>query len=372
MTKDVHGRRFMEAIADCSADALNILIDLEKYLPIILNPHRCLDHDLVRILAFNGIDGSLNVLTPEKSRRLAILGPDLRAWRGAFRSHRTTAGALTGGAVVVRPYLVMRAAVDESSFDIVLLDDDDSDSTQIFVMGQGPQGQEYNESELSMRLDELAKPVLDELVVIPCYVLTAWRDGFAGWNQSGTPSLVITSIRGEYEAIDLGPAVDASPLQYTRAPTDRPETTASAETLWSTVWFKTGAAVTADTWQHLVYATEDGGSTGDGYGVKVGVGNDNVELFRREAGVDTSLGLELVDIPDGLDGPYHRLDLLVRKTATKTSVQAYVDMDPTAWYDDLVVAGRPDGTKVLTGLNTGDFTTGRLRLAAITASRVEG
>ena len=74
MLQDSHGRRLMEAWADCLADALNILIDAEQYLPIILNPSRCLDIDIERILALNGIDGSLWTISPDKARRARHLG----------------------------------------------------------------------------------------------------------------------------------------------------------------------------------------------------------------------------------------------------------------------------------------------------------
>lgn len=370
MRRSQAGRDLMDGLADGTADALNLLIEAEQYLPIIWDPSRNLDEDVFRVLELNGIEAISGTISIEKSRRLAVLGSDLRAFRGAFRSHRAVAGALTGGPVIIRPWLILRAIVDETDFDLIIvpLTDGFRDTTDIFVLGQGPSGTEFGEAELETRLGELARPILDISNLIACYALTAWRDGTAGWVFSGEPVLVTSPVRGEFEAVDLGPAVDPTAVQLLVSPTERPASGADPETLWSTVWFKTGGGLAADFWEHASYATDD---YDDGYAIRVGIGNDQVELFRKEGGVYTSLGTHPTNIPDDLDGAYHRIDLLVHKNATKTRVRAYVDMDPTPWFDDLTVAGRPAGTHIAVLLETADFTQGTLRLGATTAKRTE-
>lgn len=371
MVVDDSARALMECTADCIADVLNILIDAEQYLPIIYNPYRCRDEDVERILQMNGIDSSLHRISVEKARRLAVIAADMRAWRGAFRSHRSVAGALTGGPVIIIPYLLQRSVIDETSFDMIMLDEDDhSGISQVFVLGQGPHGSEYEGGELREQLKALAMPILDDVEITPCYALTAWRDGFAGWITDGSPELVASNVANEYEAVDLGPDVSSSSIQFIRSPTSRPETSVP-ETLHTTVWFKTGGATSGTFWELHAYADDSTPSSGSSYCARLDVGNGAIRLMRRNGAVYTELGSHRVNVPDGLSGGYHRLDLLVKKTSTNTKLRAYVDMDPTGWYTDPTVDGRPDGLRVSIGLRTSQFSTGRLRIGAITASRLE-
>ena len=278
-------------------------------------------------------------------------------------------GALTGGQTVIRSYLTQRAIVDETDFDLILLDEDDQDVTQIFVLGQGPDGQEYIEGETSTKLDELAKPVLDGIQLIPCYALTAWRDGLAGWAASSDPLLVTSQISGEYESIDMG--VDADPFigqQAIRAPTRRPDTVDPQETIWHTVWFKNTNTSITDYWELCVYS---GPSADACYAVRVYT--HQVEFVRYNGGTPTVFGTFSIPHVTGLDGDYQRLDFQVRKTAgSNTRARAYVNMDPTPWYAE-PAGTRPSGTRLLLRLDTSTtFTSGRLRVGPITASRTEG
>ena len=271
------------------------------------------------------------------------MGADLKAWRGAFRSHRAVAGALTGGPSVIRPYLLLRAILDETDFDLILLDDADKNITQFFVLGQGPDGTEYNEGELTQRLLELAVPVLDDFTLIPCYALTAWRDGFAGWNPTGRSGIGDVYCTGRVRSHRDGSC--AGPLER-RSIHHRADAATShvvGRTIWSTEWFL-HTPDPGEFHEIHVYATDDSESTGDAYVLQVFV--DGVRFVRRVGGVDTIIATDFtLPIPSDLDGAYHRVDFVVHKTAAKTRVRAYVDMDPTAWYDDLVVAGRPDGLR---------------------------
>ena len=361
----------LDALADALADSLNPLMDWVRYIPILLSPTLSRDEDIDRILALHGIDGSDPGLTNAQARRLAILGPTLKQWRGAFRAHRTVAGAITGGPVVVRSYLIQRYILGVSSFDEapLLTEEDDADTTQMFVLGQGPQAVDYDEGQTSGFLDSLAKPVLDEIELVDCYALTAWRDGLAGWIASGEPVLIPSEVRFEYEGVDIGPAVDSTVAQFLASPTTKPATVVP-ETNWSTVWFKTNAATESASafWEHHVYLDTSTFPTFDSYVVRVRTGNFGLTFHRVTASVyGPALGSHVVQISDGIDGSYHRLDLLVYKTSTNTRLRAYIDGDPTPWFDDTVVAGRPDGDRAVVSLRTSEFTAGRLRVAAITA-----
>lgn len=366
------GQRFMDTIADSAASALNIGIDAEKYLPIIYNASRCLDADLDRILQLNGIDVDPRAMDVDKRRRLAVLGPVLRAWRGAFRSHRAVAGAMTGGAVIIRTYIALRAIVDISTMDIVLLDASDQDTSQMFILGQGPSGTRYDEGELLAALDQLAKPVLDVISLVACYALTAWRDGLAGWTPSSIPVLVTTTVQGEFEAMDMG--VDVDPfvgVQSVYSPTERPATTAVNETLWSTVWFKSTNSDITEYWEHSVYSTFDGAER---YTVRVYP--HQVAFVKYNAGVPTLIATHPLVHVQNLTGDYQRLDLQVRKTSGgRTKMRAYMNMDPSFWYQEPAgpPSGRPAGTFTRINLDTATtFTAGRLRTGAITAVRTEG
>ena len=87
MRSDPLGAALLDVVNAATADALNPLIDLEKYAPIILNPTRCLENDVERILILNGIPRAKS-LSPDQARRLAVIAQALRSWRGAFRSLR--------------------------------------------------------------------------------------------------------------------------------------------------------------------------------------------------------------------------------------------------------------------------------------------
>jgi hypothetical protein len=381
MVREESGRRLMAAIAEQLGDLLNPLIDFERYAPILLNPHRCADDDIERILALQGIDARRGSLSYEKLRRLAILGADLRAWRGAFRSHRTVATALTSGPVIIRTWILQRAILDESSIDLVLLDDDDKDETQLFVIGQGEGADEYNESELSDRLDELAKPVLDTIDIIPCFAVTAWRNGINGWTYPSVASrlsLVQSAVEGEYAGLDIGPAITAPPTTpFVRSVWQMDAAAGEDHAVWATIWFQTDGATDDTFWEAWVF----GGTLGpygtavagcDGYVARVHVGNHEVELYRRTiAGVYTLFGTHPFNISDGLTGGSHRLDIVCRRTsAIAARMRVYVDHDPSPWFDDPdPVISRPDGRHVWAGCKTGDFTSGTLRIIAVTAQK---
>lgn len=375
MIRTVEGKRLMEGLADAMADSLNIVIDGEQYLPIIWNPSRCLDVDIDKVLQLNGIDVDPRLVTPDKQRRLAILGPELRSWRGAFRSHRAVSGALTGGPTVIRSWIIQRAIVDETDFDLILLDDDDRDTTQIFVLGQGPQGQEFIEGELSQFLDELAKPVLDDIDLVPCFALTAWRDGLAGWNALGDVELVTSSMVGEYESVDMGPDVDSvTAIHALRAPSLSPAFVSGGngdpyQTLWSTVWFKNTNTDVSGYWEHSMFAGES--VSDDRYTVRVYP--FKVEFVRYVGGTPTVFGTHPLTHVTGLEGDYQRLDYQVRKTVGGlTRSRAYVNMDPSPWFEE-PAGTKPSGQRLSISLDTSStYTEGRLKIGAITASQTEG
>lgn len=376
MRREPAGRRFMDAIAEQLADLFNPMLDFAEYAPILLNPHRCSDEELERILSLQGISARRGSLSFDKLRRLAILGADMRSWRGAFRSHRTVATAITGGPVILRSWIVQRAILDESTMDIVLLGDDDDDTTQLFVIGQGDGAVDYNEAELGSRLDELAKPVLDELDLIDCFAVTAWRNGINGWAPDPVASrleLVQSDVDGEYEGLDLGPDVNTvvGP-QFVRCPFAMTNPGVSADhTLWMTVWFHTSDAVDGEFWEAWAFGNTLGPYTGsgEGYVARVYIGNHKVEFYRVVGMVYTLFGTFPFSIPDGTDGDANRLDILCSRTSTSAArMRVYVNNDPSPWFDDPdPVVGRPDGDRVFAGLDTNDFTDGRLRIAAVTA-----
>lgn len=371
----------LEALAEQVAYALNPLMDVAVYLPIVYNPHRCADSDLARIMEMQGISSSYDGMTAEKRRRLAVIGADLRAWRGSFRAHRTVASALTGGPAVLRPWLVDRIVLDESTFNLVLLDEEDSAITVIFLIGQGSDAGDYIEAELVDRLDELAKPVLDELVLVSCYAVNGWRNGFNGWVPSvivNSFELIASTVPDEFEGIDLGPEVSAITRPFVRSPTTMADPTADIHSVLTTVYFKTAGATAADTWEIWAFGTTLGPylGVGDGYVVRLPVGNGfDLEFFRVVNGVYTSLGTFPVVLMDDplFTGDYHRIDFQVSRTPTLAArVRAFVDGDPTPWFDDTGLVGtRPDGRHVYAGCYLTDFTTGRLRLSTIVSKLQE-
>jgi hypothetical protein len=374
LRSDDEALRFMEAVWYAAADSLNVMLDLEGYVPIVFSPRRCLDDDLAKVLALNGVQARPGSLSFSMLRRLAMLSPDLRSWRGAFRSHRTVVSALTGGPVVIQTWILQRTVLDESSLDLILLDDDDVNTTLVYLLGQGPGASpEYSLDEVTERVDDMAKPVLDDVEFVECFAVTAWRDGVGEWGPGGGadwPSAVGSGVSGEYESADIGPAVSAAVNQYLTAPTDAPAPTIGATHSWFvTVWFKTQDGVEGDQWELWLF--EDGGApSGDGYVIKVPVGHHRTMQFCRViAGVATVFGSEAVTFADGDTGSYHRLDVVIELSVVLAArVRAYCNHDPTAWQNDGgVVATRPSGTGLQTGLRTSVFTAGKVEIAAVTA-----
>lgn len=360
----------MRAFNDALADVLNPLIEFERYMPLILNPTRCLDEDLFRILDANGIETRNETISNDKLRRLAILAPDLRAWRGAFRSHRSVAAAMTGGPVIMDTWLSQRWLVGDSDWGTLVLLDNPNE-TIIFVLGQGPSSN-FIAGELDEFIDKLAKPALDVVSVVPCFALTAWRNGLGGWVVTGDPDLVTTSVEGENQGVDMGPAIDASANQFLRTPTQKDPITGT-ETVWQTALFRTNGALEGDFWEVLAYASSDANDpmSGDAYIARINVGNDTITLHRKIGG--TTVG-PLATIPANIsDGgvdvdAYHRIDFFVHQNFTKARLQVVVDGNPSGWYDDVIAVGsRPLGTYGFVGLNTADFTQGSLRINLITA-----
>lgn len=365
-------QRLMEAIAHQIALVTYALGAFDRYAPIILNPRRCLDDDLFRVLELNGVSVRPGTLDYAVVRRLAMLAPELKSWRGSFRAHRTVASAITGYPVIVQSWIQQRAVMDVSGMDVVMLEDDDSHITLMFVVVQGPDADSlYSEAELVSRLESMAMPVLDEVQLVNCFALTSWRNGVSGWAQgTGWPEAIPSPVQNEYESADFG-EVSADSEQFVVAPTRAPEPTGTTYSWWVTVWFKTRGAVDGDGWEIWLFATDDGPSGGDGYKVRVPVGTVQDLVFSRvNAGVESDFGFESVNLPDGDSGEYHRIDLVAEKTSTKAlRIRAYVDHNPTAWYDDpAAVVGRPSGDRLHLGARLSDFTAGRLRVAAVTSS----
>lgn len=363
MRADPLGAAMLDAINAAAADALNPLIDLEKYAPIILNPTRCLENDIDRILVLNGITRA-KTLSPDQARRLAVIAQSLRSWRGAFRSLRAIVGALTGGPVIVRAWLMERVVIDQSSWDIVVLPIDGyKDYTQIFLLGQGPSAS-YDATQVEDHVQQLARTILDSTLYTPCFALTAWRDGFAGWNARGDVELIPSSVENEYESLDIGPDVGTTSTQHrVTAPT---YTDALTPRQWATAWFKTSGADDNSLWYFLL--SSDGETLPTAYAVVMCVGNQTLSLVRIDAGVETVLGTKRVTVSDGNSGSWHRLDFQLNREAAQVVVRAYVDNDPTGWFYD-VAASPPSGSLLELIVNNTDFPAGRLRIAAITATQ---
>jgi hypothetical protein len=361
----------MEALADQIAYALNIMIDLEQYLPILLNPSRCLDEDLPRVLALHGIDVKKEPLSVAKQRRLAILAQLLSVWRGSFASHRATSNALAGGVSIIRPYLVNRVVVDESSMSFVLIPDVLSNNTDIFLLGQGPSATEFEEGETLRMLQAVAIP-LDQVTLIPCWALTAWKDGYGSWLYTDfDPSMVATTVNGEYEAMDLGPDIDAvNAEQYIRTPTVK-DTIAGFETQWITVWFKIDGTALNEYWEVYAYASSDGpdGGSSEAYVARINNRSGNLTLHRKYAG---TVGSAIATIPfvigEDLAGDYHRFDFFIIQAEQEALLRVAVDGNPSFWYADSVIfiGNRPRGSYGFAGLDTAVFTQGTLRLGALT------
>jgi hypothetical protein len=364
--------RAMRAFNDALADVLNPLVILEKYLPIILNPVRALDEDLYRILDANGIETRNETIGNGKLRRLAILAADLKAWRGSFRAHMSVASAMTGGPVIMDTWLAQRWLLGTSDWGTLALLDNPNE-TIMFVLGQGPSS-DFVPGELDQFITRLAKPALDVVSIVPCFALTSWRNGTGDWVVSGNMDLVTTSVEGENQGLEFGPDVDAiSTNQFVRTPTQKDAVTGT-ETVWQTAVFRTNGALSGDFWEFMAYATENASlaDTGDAYLVRVHIGSGTLSVHRKVGGV-VGASIFTVDavISDGgteVDD-YHRIDFFVHQNLTKVRLQVVVDGNPSGWYDDVVAPGssRPSGTYGFMGINTDDFTQGKVRVNMITA-----
>lgn len=356
------GAAMLDAINAATADALNPLIDLEQYAPIILNPTRCLENDVERILALNGIVRARS-LSPDQARRLAVIAQALRSWRGAFRSLRAVIGALTGGPVILRPWVGQRVIVDESTWDFIVLPIDGyRDVTQAFLLGQGPDAT-YDAAQVEDHAQSLARTILDTTEYVPCYALTAWRDGFAGWGAVGDIELISSTLQNEYESVDLGPGVGStSTLHRITAPT---RCTADTPRHWATVWFKTTGATALSSWR--VALASDKATPATYYGAVVNVGNGYIQLVRVDAGVDTVLQTDRINVPDGDTGDWHRLDLIMVLNGGAMKLRALVDHNPTGWGSDSP-GPFPQDLYLEVLVDNAEFPTGRLRIAALTAT----
>lgn len=363
MRADELGAAMLDAVNAAAADALNPLIDLEQYAPIILNPTRCLENDVERILALNGIERARS-LSPDQARRLAVIAQALRSWRGSFRSLRAVIGALTGGPVILRPWVGQRVIVDESTWDFIVLPIDDyRDVTQAFLLGQGPDAT-YDAAQVEDHVQSLARTILDSTEYVPCYALTAWRDGFAGWSAVGSVELIPSSLENEYESVDMGPGVD--PANTTHRVTSPTSTDPLTARQWATVWFKTSGAADNSHWYLMLSSDRQVNPTA--YSLIVCVGNQTLSIARTDAGVDTILGTKRVNISDGDTGDWHRVDFLVVRESGRVALRAYVDNDPTGWFYDVSMT-TPEGSSLEVLVTNTNFSAGRLRIAAITATQ---
>lgn len=362
MRRGENAAEAMDAINACAADALSILIDLEQYIPLLWNALRCLPADIDAILALSGVERERSLST-DQARRMAVIATQMRSWRGAFRSLRAIVGAITGGPVIVLSWISLRTIVDVTTWAWVAMDVEDSDVTFVFLLGEGPSSV-YDEAQVERHVARYARTALDETVYIPCFALTAWRDGMAGWGQA-IGSLVSTEERGEYESLDIGPAVN--PSSSTHRLTSPTESDPSPTRTWVTVWFKTVGADDDSSWRLL--AASDAADPETSYALEVHVGNHNVRILRIDAGVET----ELLDVSSVIHddpsdvGSWHRADLVLLREAAGVSLRAYIDHDPTVWCLD-ASPSPPDGTRVEILVENASFASGRLRVAAITAA----
>lgn len=360
---------FWSALCDCTAEALNILEDAADYLPIILNPSRCLDEDIGAILSMNGIDRDTTV-DDQQARRLAIIAQALRSWRGAFLAHRSLVGALTGHSALIRTWFTRRFVLDRSTYELTLVIDANRNMTQIFVIASGNDEDatySYSEAQLQKYLASQAKPILDDTEMIPCYTITTWRDGYGEWEEYGEPELIAGGLPNEYEAIDIGPAVNPLTGDWRIKSPIRKSSLGITTFVWVTVWFKTGMA-TDDSYWEVELLSSNNVPRWRGYVARVHVGNHQVEILKIVNGAYLSIGIWNRNIPDGLSGPYHRLDFIANRlqVSTQTRLRVYVDHDPSPWFSDTGWATRPTGSGTRITLSPANFTTGRLRIAAIT------
>lgn len=353
------GVDLMDAFADCLADCLNVLIEAEEYLPLIWDPTRCLDRDVIRTLRLNGIDDR-PALTPAQRRRIAVIAASMRAWRGSFRCHRAVAGALTGGPTIIQTYVQQRCVLDESTYDMVLLDDEYANSSLVFVRGQGSLADDYDATTFVTHMGRLAVSAMDELEIVECFAVTAWRDGMSDWQcADGTPAVAKSGIYGEYAGIEIGPGVDADVSTWWVMPSSRASTT---DSVWATAWFSTHAASPIGYWRFVVLSNED---HDDAYSVNIPVSSGVAQLLRHTPMGASIVGSWHVDMSSG-DGSPHRVDVIVLKDAMKARLRAVIDGNPGPWCTD--VAGPwPDGDIVGILLEAATFNNGRLRVVAVTA-----
>lgn len=362
MLKGDGAAEFMAVVQACIADQVNPLIDLEQYLPIIWSAARCLDNDVDRILEMNGITKDRS-MTPGQARRIALVARSLRAWRGTFRAMRSVVGALTGGPVIIVPWVLQRVVVDESTWTITIMSIDEfSDTTQVFLLGQGPESA-YDELQVDSYVDDLARTALDSTEYISCFALTAWRDGVAGWRATGDVELVASSVLNEYESVDIGPDVGSTSTQHRLSSPTRSDSLCSRQLL--TVWFKTIGAAAGSTWKIAIYSDRNAPITA--YTLTIMVGNGTISICRTDSGVDTVIGTKAATIEDG-DGDWYRVDLLATRKTGSVALRAYVDGDPSGWFYDTSML-TPGGQYVEVISDNSTFPTGRIRIAAITGAQ---
>lgn len=374
MNQTPEEKTFIEAYRVVVADSTCLLVDTTNYLPIILNPLRCRPADVGRILNMHGIDGRPGALIPAQLRRLAIIGHELRTWRGSHRAHRSTASAITGRPSAVTTWISDRFVLDESTMDFIMLYDEDADESVVYVVGQGTGPTNYNQWELESRLGTLAKVALDQLVVIPCWAITTWRNGINSWISEPVASrayLVPSGVKDEFEAVEIGPDYSSETLQFVSPPSAM-SVTHQYGTFVGTVYLETSGALPGDEIEFWMAASSDAtAGTGSGYLMVIRCGNAyGVEFYRVNAGTRVSLGaFTSLSLPDGVDGTYHRVDFVLVKpqtNATKTRVRGFVDHDPTPWYDDNgTFISRPGSSGAFVGLNTAQFTQGTLRVGPV-------
>lgn len=351
MLKGEGAVELMTVVVESTADALNPLMMFERYISIMLAPSRCDDAELNRILALNGV--SADSLTAEQSRRLAVLAPSLREWRGAFFALRSVIQALSGGPVVIRSWVVQRTVVDESTWGITLMDpEEESGRTDVFALTG------FDDEVARRFIDDYAKTATDVIDLVKCFVSTSWRAGYADWTATGLPSLVASSINGEFECLRIGPDIDATVQQVMTAGSQH----ASTDTrLRLTMFYSTTDATSGDVWYVWMMHSSD---LSEGYEFRIGVGMvSSIELFRVDAGTPTSIGSWVFDLPDG-PGYYRRLDFEIEITSSSSALfRVSVDGDAGVLISDSGTS--KTDTRTSFGLDTSVFTTGSISVAAV-------
>lgn len=352
MRDGVNAANTLDLINALAADALNILIDLEQYAPILFNPTRCLGNDVKYSLTLNGVEPSTS-LTAEQSRRIAIIASTLRLWRGAFVSMRSLVTAITGGPVVITTWMTDAPVVGVSSWDMLLLGEEDVNTSQVFLLGD-----DFSQGQLNHYVGDFARTALDATAFVACFTLTAWRDGPGKWtapNHELTPS----NVAGEFESLDIGPSVSAAYLHRVVSSDSHTQ----GANLWATVWFITEGATDGSSWRFVL--ASNGASSPSAYGVRVSVGNHNVALVRIDSGTDTVLGVMRCSLRDS-SLAWHRIDVLLKRTPTTVSMRVLVNGCPSGIYSDSAPS-RPNGRVCEYWTVDSDFPSGKLRTTAITA-----